>query len=916
MALGDGIRRNVATIDPAERDLLRDALLELHDRHYPGNRDDPTPGGVSFWFKQDEIHQATHVHDGPACLPWHRELCNRFEMLLREVDPRLSLHYWDWTTDPHPLFTNTFMGSANGPAGEPWLSAGFYVPGADPYRRDFINLTDNPYDPPRTLSRGLAAGGPVAGGPGWPTDADILAATTYPAMRLLLERAHDRTHGYIGGTIGNQHTSFRDPFVFLLHSNVDRLFAMWQSTPGQAWRLDPTVVYGFETISTGVNGIMTVMEPWSGMTPAENGLFTRPWTTPENRQVVKDSRHPSVVAPRCYDTMPNVPATVVQETMSLNFDDVPAGEKTVRAAGFSVYPCGNVTFTITDGPKRLTGPLSTAFETPLGTSVTVTQAAGYTLPKARIWIAFKGTAAGDTATGEVTIHCNETNVDYVIPITTETIARPRTAVGLVLDRSASMDWDAGDGRSRVQVLRDSAIPFVNVLQQNNAVGMVAFDHDPHDVLPVTVVGAPEDPFDVGRGNARLAVTNHVPNPAGNTAIGDGVERANLLLNPVPAADFPVKAMIVLTDGQETASKRINEVLPIINPNHHIFAIGLGTPEEIQPAALAALAQGHRGTLQMTGVMDTDDLFRLSKFYLQILANVTNQDIVEDPEGSLLLGQKHRLPFLLSEADIESDALLLSPAPQAFRFRLETPLGQIIDPGFAGGGIGATFVSQDQISYYRLTLPVLVNGTDEQQGTWYALLEIDEPGFEKYLGQLDDQPELLHKVQAHGVRYSFNVHTYSNLRLRATLSQTGYEPGATLTLREVLTEYDHTVENRAGVEVLVERPDATTAVVGLTETEPGIFDGTLTAAQPGIYHCRVMARGVTFRGQDFTREQLLTGVTWRGGDNPPPTGGLGPDNGGLGDLLCCLAEDGSLKEFLAAHGLDPDRVNRCLEPICR
>src|SRR6476620_8435024 len=144
MALGDGIRRNILSVSQAERDRFRDAIIELNHRTFPGSRTDFPAGGVTQWFKQDEIHQATHVHGGPAFLPWHRELCNRFEQLLRTVDPDLSLHYWDWLTDPSHiddgdggfinLFSKDFMGSDKGPAGEPWLSASFYDPDANPYR--------------------------------------------------------------------------------------------------------------------------------------------------------------------------------------------------------------------------------------------------------------------------------------------------------------------------------------------------------------------------------------------------------------------------------------------------------------------------------------------------------------------------------------------------------------------------------------------------------------------------------------------------------------------------------------------------------------------------------------------------------------------------------------------------------------
>ena len=118
------VRRSVAKVSQAERDKLRDAILALDARSHAD--------GVSLWDKQDQIHQATHVHRGPAFLPWHRELVNRFEALLQQIDPTVSLHYWDWTTDPRAsnngnggttnLFSTTFMGSAQGRMGAPFGS--------------------------------------------------------------------------------------------------------------------------------------------------------------------------------------------------------------------------------------------------------------------------------------------------------------------------------------------------------------------------------------------------------------------------------------------------------------------------------------------------------------------------------------------------------------------------------------------------------------------------------------------------------------------------------------------------------------------------------------------------------------------------------------------------------------------------
>lgn len=922
MPIGDGIRRNIAHVSQEERDRFRDAIIELQNRLYPGARDDmPLSGGVSYWFKQDEIHQATHVHQGPAFLPWHRELCNRFEELLREVDPDLSLHYWDWNDDPRAasdglggvvdLFTNTFMGAANGDAGDPWLSADLYDPDADPFRSDdpFDPVNNNPADPPRTMTRSVDPGAPAIGSPGWPTDADIVAAADFPTMRNLLEDSHDRMHGYIGGTIGNAHTAFRDPFVFLLHSNVDRLFAMWQTVPGEEWRLDPDEVYGSEENTTGTNGILSTVEPWAG-NPSNDPIvdLARPWAPPENQQVVKNSRHPSIVLAPCYDTLPlSVELTFPIMGAPITFNDVPEGATTVRAAVFSIRSCMPLHFEVVNGPGA---GFSVAQPLPVPVPPSVTL-----VTEGRVWFAHTGTTVGSIANGNVTIRCIETEQEWDIPITANTVAWPTDASMFVLDKSGSMEWDSGiPGQQRVDVLKFAAPIFIDLMPDNNAVGMVAFDHDAMPAMPVTVAGPPL--IGAGRIAAKTAITNHTPNPAGGTSIGDGLELAHNIIDPVGGFDH--KSLIVLTDGHETAAKYLSDPSITGLINERVYAIGLGTPEKLNPAALSTLADSTGGFLMMTGDLGINDIFRLSKYYLQILAGVTNAQIVVDPESSILPKQVHRIPFQLTETDFRSDVILLSPAPWAFDFALETPDGDIIDPGNSGGLPNVTFVTGDGVHYYRMSLPAPI-GNGAREGTWNALLKVDDGNFREYLSTLrqrEDKSAIV-RARAHGVPYSLSIHARSNLRMDVNVLQESLEPGGIMRLRALVTEYDRPVENRARVSVEIERPDSTETRLTLAEVEPGVFEGQMTSTMSGVYHLLFRSAGKTTRGLPFTREEIRTAAVWKGGDTPSPTSQGDPRgrDEDLCRLLECLFNKETLGGFYDQFGIDPDRVMKCIRRFC-
>ena len=140
----------------------------------------------------------------------------------------------------------------------------------------------------------------------------------------------------------------------------------------------------------------------------------------------------------------------------------------------------------------------------------------------------------------------------------------------------------------------------------------------------------------------------------------------------------------------------------------VYAIGLGTAEKINPATLEALTNDTGGYMLMTGDLGGDDFFRLAKYYLQIVAGVTNAEIVLDPEGWIAPGQTHRIPFNLNEADISADIILLSSNPTMIDFFLETPDGQIINPNVASANPVMQHVLVDNVSYYRITLPIMLS----------------------------------------------------------------------------------------------------------------------------------------------------------------------------------------------------------------
>jgi hypothetical protein len=393
--------------------------------------------------------------------------------------------------------------------------------------------------------------------------------------------------------------------------------------------------------------------------------------------------------------------------------------------------------------------------------------------------------------------------------------------------------------------------------------------------------------------------------------------ARTQLNALLAGSYDNKAILLLTDGLENQPLWISDVTSSIN--NQTFAIGLGNENQVNTKALQQVAGGTGGYLLLAGLLSSslDDQFRLRKFFLQILAGVTNISIVKDPVGYVNVGSLIKIPFQLSEADINCRVILLDEFP-VIKLSIEMPNGKVIDEANAAA-FGVTFDTSARIKTARFNLPVAFQAHKVQAGTWYARLEIDDEEFRRYLAGANDAKQgPLAALAAKGASYCLSVHSFSNLKMTAGVSQTGFSPGATLSLRASLSEYTLPMVGRATVRAELEYPDHTKTVIALHENEPAVHIASLVAPIPGIYRFRFIAEGGTYRGVPFTREQLANAAVWDGGDQPYSP----PDQSGKDDLcrlLACLLSEKNLsrkfEERLKAEGINLEGIRECFKMSC-
>jgi tyrosinase len=306
IALMVRIRKNATTLSAGERDRLIAALAQLNNQ------------GIGLYADFAGTHVEAgrpEAHGRPGFLPWHRAFILDLERELQAIDASVSLPYWRFDQPAPTLFTPDFLGKGvfQGPGTSSVAFSStnplrFWKAGTIPgiFRDPAFNVSFAPPDP-LGQAAALALGNPGA------------LYKNFRRLEAISPRDyHGDAHVSFSGPIDSIPTAAQDPLFFLLHCNVDRLWALWQK---QYARLDVATAASFETVTPpnriGHN-LGDTMWPWNGDTkpPRPNFALGGPMAT--SPLVAAPGPKPRVMD--CFDYQGSInPAN----NMGFSYDDIP-----------------------------------------------------------------------------------------------------------------------------------------------------------------------------------------------------------------------------------------------------------------------------------------------------------------------------------------------------------------------------------------------------------------------------------------------------------------------------------------------------------------------------------------------------------------------------------------------------------------
>lgn len=314
------VRKNANNLTDDERDRFLSALVTLNQR------------GDFVDFQNMHISDTSMEVHGRSCfLPWHRLYLLDLERKLQQIDPSVSLPYWRFDEAAPNVFTEEFMGVPDSSGLVQFSSSNPLVnwrlsvfgegsgrvrrmpePGFNPQTEAALIQNDEL----ATLNLGTSGTGQQM-------------RVNFRNFERMERDPHGSAHVSFRGQISDIGRAPADPLFFMLHCNVDRLWAKWQWLRG---RYNPDDADAYHKRGTGPinpdstragadrigNYLDDTLWPWNGHRGAP-----RPRTAPGTYFPPS----PFLNAP---DRYPDIRSTIdfqgqrdLQRNMGFCYDDVP-----------------------------------------------------------------------------------------------------------------------------------------------------------------------------------------------------------------------------------------------------------------------------------------------------------------------------------------------------------------------------------------------------------------------------------------------------------------------------------------------------------------------------------------------------------------------------------------------------------------
>jgi tyrosinase len=298
------VRKDANTLTSDERKRFLNAFARLVDSNK-----------YTRFIDMHNLATDNEIHKRASFLPWHRIFLLDLERCLQQDDPSVTIPYWDFQNKADKVFTLDFMG-----VHDPITKKVKYRIGHPFFYTRFNPTTQLSRPPVFDTQNDKPSGEDFA--------STMKRGPKFDNFCRMENGPHASAHNaFIPGPVSNPTTATQDPLFFMLHANIDRLWAEWQTANSNNSRFDGNVLDGYTPQKPGSRParegdfLADTLWPWNGIT-GDGSDFQRPTSAPGAPLVDSPITDFPGGAPRVLDCI-DYQGRITHRSLGFDYDSVP-----------------------------------------------------------------------------------------------------------------------------------------------------------------------------------------------------------------------------------------------------------------------------------------------------------------------------------------------------------------------------------------------------------------------------------------------------------------------------------------------------------------------------------------------------------------------------------------------------------------